>query len=254
MTEEQLQLYLDRLGWTSPPEPTTSTLQDLHAAHLRRIPFECLDVCRGIDLSLDLDMLCDKILRRRRGGFCYELNTLFAHLLAGLGYAVDLLSAQVMNPDGVLGPPFDHLALRVKGEEALLCDVGFGQSFLLPLPFDRRHLSDAFGEHRLVEQGPHSLWLERKEDAQWRKIYLLDLRARDLEEFTEMFLYHQRNEASPFPRTFLATIATENGRRTVRDMDCIETQGPERKRRRFRNEDDRRAYLRTHMGVEIEEV
>lgn len=76
--------YLARLGVETPPPPDAPSLRSLQAAHLRRIPFENLSIHLGEPISLDIDDLADKILRRRRGGFCFELNGLFAQLLAFL--------------------------------------------------------------------------------------------------------------------------------------------------------------------------
>ncbi len=81
---------------------------------------------------LDEQHLLEKIVASRRGGFCYELNGLFAWLLRELGFQVDLLSAEVFE-GGTFSPEFDHLALRVRMEDDWLADVGFGDSFIRPL-------------------------------------------------------------------------------------------------------------------------
>jgi arylamine N-acetyltransferase len=96
------------------------------------VPFENLDIPLGHPIVLSLPSFYDKIVRRRRGGFCYELNGLFGWLLEQLGFAVLMLSALVFH--GVPpGPEFDHLVLLIEMEERLIADVGFGDSFLEPL-------------------------------------------------------------------------------------------------------------------------
>ena len=85
----------------------------MHRAHLLAVPFENLDIHLGRPISLDQDALFGKIVTRRRGGFCYELNGLFALLLRELGFEVTLLSAGVARADGGFGPEFDHLTLLV---------------------------------------------------------------------------------------------------------------------------------------------
>src|SRR5690348_1505800 len=122
--------YLARINYTGPRTPDEATLRALHVAHLRAVPFENLDIGRGVPIVLDLDRLYAKIVTRRRGGFCYELNGTFAELLRALGYSVELLSARVYTGTQ-FSPEFDHLMLRVSGgqlAEPLLADVGFGQS------------------------------------------------------------------------------------------------------------------------------
>src|SRR5689334_21580804 len=117
-----VQAYLHRIGYHGGLEPTAANLRDLHRAHRVAVPFENLDIHVGRPIVLDQDALFDKIVTRRRGGFCYELNGLFAVLLRALGFDVALLSAGVARADGGFGPEFDHLTLlvRVPAEVAAL--------------------------------------------------------------------------------------------------------------------------------------
>src|SRR5919109_1202974 len=101
-----IQAYLDRIGYRGPLEPTAETLRALHVAHLLGVPFENLNIGMGWPIVLDEAALFDKIVVRRRGGFCYELNGLFAALLRELGFDVTLLSAGVARQDGGFGPEF----------------------------------------------------------------------------------------------------------------------------------------------------
>src|SRR6185369_11099575 len=97
-----------------------------------------LSIHSGESIVLDEDALYTKIVDQRRGGFCYELNGLFAGLLRALGFDVAMLAAGVARPDGSFGPIFDHMALMVTLNERWLVDVGFGDSFLEPLLLDSR--------------------------------------------------------------------------------------------------------------------
>ena len=108
-----IQAYLDRIDYHGPREPTAATLRALHMAHLLAVPFENLNIGRGWPIVLDEDALFEKIVAGRRGGFCYELNGLFAALLRALGFEVTLLSAGVARAAGGFGPEFDHLTLLV---------------------------------------------------------------------------------------------------------------------------------------------
>src|SRR6267142_3850477 len=127
------QAYLKRINYTGPLAVSAETLRLLQVAHLRTVPFENLSIHSGEPILLNDEALFEKIVRRRRGGFCYELNGLFAALLRGLGFEVAMLSAQVANSEGVFGPDFDHMTLVVTLRETWLVDVGFGDSFLEPL-------------------------------------------------------------------------------------------------------------------------
>ncbi|HJZ46080.1 MAG TPA: arylamine N-acetyltransferase [Roseiflexaceae bacterium] len=112
--------YLRRIGYNGTVAPTTATLRELHRAHLLAVPFENLDIHLGRPITLDQDALFDKVVTRRRGGFCYELNGLFAALLRAIGFQVTLLSAGVARAEGGFGPEFDHLTLLVTTDPSTL--------------------------------------------------------------------------------------------------------------------------------------
>src|SRR6476620_10955856 len=103
--------YLDRIRYAGPTEPTAETLAALHRAHMLAVPFENLDIHLGVRNVLDPDHVFDKVVRRRRGGWCFELNVLFALLLEHLGYRVTRCAAAVvLSEPGT--PDFAHLTLR----------------------------------------------------------------------------------------------------------------------------------------------
>src|SRR5437763_17007860 len=118
--------YLERINYHGATEPSAATLRDLHRAHLLTVPFENLDIHLGREIDLDDERLYAKIVERRRGGFCYELNGAFAALLRELGFNVKKLAAGVARADGGFSPLFDHMALVVELEERWPASVGFG--------------------------------------------------------------------------------------------------------------------------------
>src|SRR5581483_1774514 len=146
--------YLKRINYHGSLEPTLQTLQALHEAHLLAVPFENLDIHLGRKILLDEASLWTKIVEQRRGGFCYELNGMFAWLLRALGFRVSMLSADVARDTGEFGPEFDHLTLLVHLEEDWLADVGFGNSFRQPLQMqDLLMQAQSRGIYRLVQEG-----------------------------------------------------------------------------------------------------
>src|SRR5207245_11553828 len=103
--------YLKRIGYRGPARPSANVLRRLHRAHLLSIPFENLDIHLHRSIILNEAALYDKIVKHRRGGFCYELNGSFASLLKKLGFKVSMISARVERMGCGLCTDIDHLAL-----------------------------------------------------------------------------------------------------------------------------------------------
>jgi N-hydroxyarylamine O-acetyltransferase len=156
VTEElDLPAYLARIGYAGDVDPTIETLTALHRAHVLSIPFENLDILLGQPIRLDLRSLQSKLVYGRRGGYCFEQNTLFAAVLEHLGFEVTRLAARVRMGDD-RSTPRTHMTLAVDvGETRLLADVGFGGDTLLdPIAFDNEEpVRQAAWTFRLGEEG-----------------------------------------------------------------------------------------------------
>ena len=244
-----LSAYLDRIGYAGSRTPTAQTLRDLHRAHLFAVPFENLDIPLGREIICEEKAFLRKIVEKRRGGFCYEMNGAFAALLRALGFKVTLLSARVPREDGSDGPEFDHLALRVDLEGPWLADVGFGESFLDPLRLEPGiEQSQRVGRFRITEK-ENTLHVERMTaDAAWKREYSFTLQPRRLEEFAAMCHYHQTSPESPFTRKSLCTLATPEGRITISDHKLIVTKNGKREEREV-SEKGKRAALKEQFGI-----
>jgi N-hydroxyarylamine O-acetyltransferase len=128
--------YLARIGYRGGLDPTAETLRALHRAHLLAIPYENLDIHLGRPLVLDSERVFAKLVTGRRGGWCYEMNGLFAWALGRIGFSVRLLAGAVGRDragTGV-GAEGNHLVLLVELERQYLADVGFGDGLLEPIP------------------------------------------------------------------------------------------------------------------------
>jgi N-hydroxyarylamine O-acetyltransferase len=146
----QLDAYLARIGYTGTLRPDLATLRALHRAHLLAIPYENLDIHLDRRLTLDLPQIFAKLVGARRGGWCYEMNGLFAWALRQIGFRVHLLSGTVdraSEGDTVEG---NHLVLLVEQEQPYLADVGFGNGFLEPLPLVAGRYHQGFLTYELV--------------------------------------------------------------------------------------------------------
>jgi N-hydroxyarylamine O-acetyltransferase len=127
--------YLSRIGVSTPVTRTIADLERLQRAHLTAVPFENLDVYHRRGVRTDADWSVPKIVERRRGGWCFELNGAFAALLEELGFSVKQLGATVLGGEEVSDIP-THLSLEVTLDRPYLVDVGFGDTFIRPLPLD----------------------------------------------------------------------------------------------------------------------
>lgn len=247
--------YLDRLGVPAGerPPPDLDTLRLLHRAHLRTVPFENLDVHLGERLQLADEALLDKIVRRRRGGICYELNGAFAVLLRALGFEVSLLAARVFTDEGELGIPFDHLVLRVDLDEPWLADVGFGAHSDLPLRLDERGVQqDPAGEFRVVPvPGPDGDLDVYSED---KPAYRLERRAHRLDAFRSGAWWHSTSPLSPFTQGLMCTLRRPDGRITHTGERLIETTGDAREVREIGGDAEALELLRAHFGVELDRL
>lgn len=246
-----IQAYLQRINYRGSLALTAQTLRELQVAHLLAVPFENLSIHSAEPIILDDDALFEKIVVRRRGGFCYELNGLFAALLRQLGFEVVMLSAGVANAEGTVGPDFDHMTLLVNLDERWLADVGFGDSFREPLLLDSRQ-EQAQGEraYKIVADDPHLILMQREHVGEWKAQYRFTLRPYSYADYAEMCRYHQTSPHSHFTRARICTRATPEGRVTLSEMRLITTiHGRERQERLLTNDAEYAAILNEHFGV-----
>lgn len=221
LTSEQAAAYLARLGINTP----NPSLKELHLAHLYAVPFENLDIGLGRPIHLELAHVYRKVIEQRRGGYCYELGSLFGALLHHLGYGVELLSARVVRPDGTAGLEFDHLMLRVVVDnQAYLADVGFGDAFLEPLPlqvgFTRQEGQKTL---KLEQHGEKWVYLEDRGDG-FKPQYDFALTPHDLADFADMNIWQQTSPDSHFTRNRICSRATPTGRLTLAGHTLIQTE------------------------------
>lgn len=173
-----LDAYFARIGYDGPRTATLDTLRAIHALHPRAIPFENLDPLLGRPVPLDLPALEAKLVRARRGGYCFEHNTLFRAVLEGLGFAVTTLAARVlwMAPPGKPHPR-THMVLTVETEDGpYIADVGFG-AHLSAAPI-RLVVDDVqpagSGRVRLTRDGDGFV-LQNASDGVWQDAYRFTL-------------------------------------------------------------------------------
>lgn len=221
--------YLKRIGHTGPVRADAATLAAVHRAQVASVPYENLDIQAGLVPSLHPDDLFDKIVRRRRGGYCYELNSLLALLLEEIGFEVTRVRGAVGPRDADLPEWANHLALLVRaGGRTWLADAGLGDGFLHPLPLEP-------GRHR---QGPFTYTVEPEGDDWWIGHhehgavpgYLLDPTPRTADHFEPYNLGRATSPDSPFVRVLIVQRPSADRSLTLRGNTLTEA-GPAGRRR-----------------------
>ena len=252
MDEPTVRAYLDRIGAARPGVLDEATLRALHRAHLMIVPFENLSIHLNEPISLEEADLVGKIVARRRGGFCYELNGAFALLLEALGADVVRVAARVYG-DGRLSPPFDHLALIVSlpGGARWLADVGFGSHSTYPLRFDiGPQQDDPGGRFALADAVAGDVDVLKDGQPQYR----IERRERCLEDFVPTCWWQQTSPASHFTRSTICSRLTEDGRVSVSGRTLIRTTGRSRTEEHLPADAAVLAAYRDHFGIVLDRV
>jgi N-hydroxyarylamine O-acetyltransferase len=248
--------YLQRIHYDGPLQPNFETLKALHRAHLCAVPFENLDIALKRPIVLDLEFLFAKIVIKKRGGFCYELNGLFAALLSALGYEITYLSASDAHDSSNYGPEFDHLTLLVRapGMSAVLADVGWGDTFREPLLADKTEEQLQNGRAYWLEpQDEYRILWQRDSNGASERQYRFTFRPRAYSEFEGMCQYHQTSPDSPFTQKRICTLATPEGRITLTDSRLITTINGQRHEEPIASEQEYLHLLQTRFDIILSE-
>jgi len=247
-----LRAYLDRIGYSGPSEPTLTVLRQLHRHHMLAIPFENLDIPLKREIRLELPRIYTKMVRRHRGGFCYEHNGLFAWALREIGFDLDMLSGRVARGDGSYGSEFDHMLLLVRlGGDRWIADVGFGDSFLEPLRLDSSEPQFDRGlEYQIVREKQDYLLLRREEGRLERK-FLFNLVPHEFRDYAGMCIYHQTSPHSTFTYRRVCSKATPNGRITLTGTALVITEEGKRTEIEITSDEQFERFLRVHFGIAV---
>ena len=255
-----LAAYFERIGYTGPAEPTLETLHALVAAHNRSIPFENLDPLMGIPVAdLGPAALTDKLVGRRRGGYCYEQNGLMGYVLAELGFGVERLAGRVvwMNPNPEL-PAQTHqvLSVAVPGVDGrFLVDVGFGgQTLTSPIRLEAGPVQRTRHEpYRLREHGEGYL-LEAEIRGDWQPLYMFITRPQPRIDLEVGSWYVSTYPKSVFVVGLTAALVTDDARWNLRGRNLAIHSGGDTERIRFDTAAQVLDTLTDRFGIDLADL
>ena len=227
----EIKAYLTRIGINQEIKNDFASLHLLQSQHLKTVPYENLDIMRNIPLSLEVGDMYEKIVVRGRGGYCFELNGLFAWLLRSLGFEVVEYMARYLRDETEI-PMRRHRVLRVSCDEGdYLADVGVGAVVpLTPLPMVMGKVNEQRGEKYKLENEPFfgNVLYEWKRD-EWQKVYSFTEEEQLNIDYVMPSYYCEVHPESFFRTMDMVHIFTEDGRKSVaaRELKIFSSSGVE---------------------------
>jgi N-hydroxyarylamine O-acetyltransferase len=221
-----LDAYFTRIALPPQPRPDLASLHAIQAAHVSAIPFENLDILLGRGVRLDLDALHAKLIAQRRGGYCFEHNTLLLAILRALGYDARPVEARVRTGEARVRPR-THMAIVVRVDDGeWLVDAGFGgEGPRLPVSRRGEVTEDGGLEFRVTREGAAWVLQMRAAADAWRDQYAFLDTAVEPVDFEVANWFTSTHPVSPFVRTLTAQRATSEGRYVLRYPAYTETRG-----------------------------
>jgi len=214
---DKISSYLQRIGYKGHPRPDFDTLHALQRLHLQAVPYENLDIVRGIPISLEVEDIYDKIVNKRRGGYCFELNALFAWLLRSIGFNVTDYMARFLKDEPEI-PMRRHRVLKVSCVDGdYLSDVGVGLVVpKKPIPLIIGKVNRQNGEKYIIEKEDFlgNVLYEWRNDI-WRKLYAFTEEPQLEKDFIAVSFYCEKHPDSIFNVHDMVHIFTDKGRKSI---------------------------------------
>jgi arylamine N-acetyltransferase len=250
--------YFARIGYTGPTTATLETLRAIVAAHNGAIPFENLDPLMGIAVAdLGPDALTDKLVNRRRGGYCYEQNGLLGYVLAELGFGVERLGGRVVwmhTSDDLPAQTHEALSVTVPGTDGppWLVDVGFGgQTLTSPIRLEVDTVQPTRHEpYRVVEQGDGYVLQAQIRD-QWQSLYIFTTRPVPAIDREVGSWYVSTHPKSGFVTGLSVSLITDDARWNLRGRNLAIHSAGDTERIRFATAADVLNALTERFGIDL---
>ncbi len=247
-----LDAYMARIGYSGPVKASDSVLEAVQRAQLATIPFENFDILLGRGVSLEAAALCQKLIHSRRGGYCFELNTLFLMALEAMGFEVRPLLARVHLSGQPSGRTHELLLVTLHGRQ-WIADAGFGGPALrapMPLELDTPRSQDG-RRYRLVDAGPFGSLLQTSKDDQWRDLYSFELSHVGAADIVLGNHFTSTHPSSYFTFSRVAALHTPSGRTTLLDRTLRRVAGDDEQTEELPEGESFIDALDRHFGIEL---
>lgn len=246
--------YLERIKYQGPIDVSLKTLQRLHISHTLNVPFENLDIHLGRRISLEPDALFHKIVRQKRGGYCYEMNGLFALVLKQIGFQVEYHMARIMYGYKLIRPRSHQLLVITIDDNRWIADVGFGgHGLIAPLPLKNLITESQFSEKfRLVINELQGFVLQCQIQNQWQNLYSFTLETYLPVDYAPVNYVASTSPDSLFTRKKICTMPNIKGRTVLTNMKLKITSNGKIQESEAKNNDEYLLMLKEHFGIEIQ--
>lgn len=250
---DQLGAYLNRVGLEGAPARDAGGLAELHGAQFPAIPFENLDILSGRGIDLSPDVVFEKLVTARRGGYCFELNGLMLLVLRTLGFDARPILARVHLTDPPSGRTH-QLNLVTLDDHLWIMDVGFGAGGpRAPLPLRAGVTDCGVAGFELSRREPWGWMLRTHEAGGWRESYSFDLDHVTTEDIEVANHYTSTSPNTHFTQLAVVSLPTAEGRISLRDLELTDVMRSEERARKVEVE----CYLdilRDTFGITLPEL
>lgn len=233
MKDELKNDYLSRIGFSESLMPSKEVLFSLHKNHVFSVPFENLDIQLGVSVSIEPEKNHEKVVNNRRGGYCFEVNALFATLLESIGFDVAYHGSRVWygyDPNAGMRPRAHQiLIVTIDGTEYLV-DVSFGNGIIFPLQLDTVEIQEQFGRYyRVMPDLKLGTKVEQRVSDSWMLLFSFTRETCYPQDYEVANFYAYRHKNSIFTQKLICTIPDEKGRKIILNREYSRVVGSERR-------------------------
>lgn len=248
--------YLERIGYQGDLEINPQTLHDLHVGHVTHIPFENLDQLQGKTISLDREDLFDKIVLNNRGGYCFEMNGLFSHVLKEIGFNVTDVFARVFRPGfGFSGRSHQVLVVNFDNER-WMADVGFGGNGpIAPVKIEEGLEQDQFGRFYRIKSDPvQQFIMEFQVEGIYENVYSFTTEGCYPMDYDIANYFTSTHPNSIFKKVIMCTKPTKDGRVSMFDNNLKIIKDGQVTEKTLHNDMEINNALQEHYGISLEKT